>query len=94
MIKIAGRQVRKGDRLYNMKMQAWGTVMGFDPSGPAIAVFPNPPYQPRKVYVQNGGVVGNKQQVFWHEPLSFNAPVSDTSFAQKVVDVLQEQYEN
>lgn len=86
-IKIAGRKVKVGDRLYHKKM-GWGVVDHFDSSGPAVMVMKVVPYGERKIYVRNGGLVGDDRLVYWHEPLDLDYPHNDISAMQEVVNVL------
>lgn len=84
-VKIAGKQVKIGDRLYHSKL-GWGRVEHFDNTGPAVLVVNQKPYGERKIYVRNGGKVGEDRLVFWHEPLFLDYPSADISIVQQVVD--------
>lgn len=86
-IKIAGRKVNIGDRLYHSKM-GWGVVQRYDSSGPAVLVVNLVPYGERKLYVRNGGLVEDQRVIFWHEPLKLDYPSADISLIQEIVDVL------
>lgn len=86
-VKIAGRKVKVGDKLYHSKM-GWGRVSHFDSSGPAVLLIHVRPYGDRKVYVRNGGLVGEDRMIYWHEPLTLDYPSEDISMVQDIVDVV------
>lgn len=86
-IKIAGKPVKIGDRLYHKKL-GWGRVSHFDSSGPAVLIVNMKPYGERKIYVDNTGVHAGEKLVFWHEPLSLDYPSEDISLIQEIVDLL------
>lgn len=88
MVKIAGRTVNIGDRLYSAEHKVWGTVVRFDASGPAIAEFPAKPRGKRVVYVQNGGIVNGIRSIYWHPPLHVDVPVGNLAELQAMVDAL------
>lgn len=89
-ILIAGRQVLKGDSLYHRGFESWGTVSRFDPSGSAELVIKGRGGI-RKMLVLNGGYINEKRQVFWHEPITIDLPLSNVSAVQRVVDVLAKE---
>lgn len=87
-VKIAGREVKIGDRLYSIEHQVWGTVVRFDPTGPAIAEFPAKPRGKRTVYIQNGGIVNGNRSIFWHEQPFVDVPVGNIEDLQTMIDQL------
>lgn len=87
-VKIAGREVKKGDLLYHSRAQVWGQVVGFDPTGPAILKIKIGLHQDRELFVQNGGKVNGIRVMYWHEPISLDLPTNDVTKLQHLVDVL------
>lgn len=86
-ILIAGRAVKKDDKLYHRGFEAWGRVNRYDPSGSAEFIIKGHGGE-RKMLVQNGGMVNGRRLVYWHEPVLIDLPYSDISSVQRVVDVL------
>lgn len=87
-IRIAGREVLVGHQLYHQSLRAWGKVVRFDASGPAVLEIEQRPYGIRKFLVTHGGKIAGKREMFWHEPLFLDMPDSDVRFMQQLVDVL------
>lgn len=92
-ISIAGRNVVVGDSLYHIGFRAWGSVTGFDASGPAILDLPGSGGQVRRLMVLNGGIINGQHVVYWHLPVSLNLPRSDISKIQAIVDLVVAEYE-
>lgn len=86
-ILIAGRPVKKGDRLYHRILESWGTVTGYDPSGSAQLTIRGKGGI-RKMLVRQGGMVNNRRAVQWHPDIKLDMPFADISAVQRVVDVL------
>lgn len=86
-ITIAGRAVKVGDPLYHTGFQAWGTVDRFD-GGSAVLSITGANGRPRKLYVQQGGMVNGVRVIYWHEPLVFDRPYADVTKYQRLLDAL------
>lgn len=80
---IAGREVKIGDTLYHVAFQAWGTVQRFDTNSAVLRLTLG-----NEVFVASGGVTNGKRQVYWHQPLVLDLPVSNVSKYQEVLDYL------
>lgn len=86
---ITGRQVKVGDTLYHQGLDAWGTILRFDPTGSAEFQIRNK-NKSRVLMAQNGGKVHGKRQLYWHKPIQLDLPYSNISAIQKVVDAVAE----
>lgn len=86
-ILIAGRPVKKDDKLYHRSFEAWGRVSRYDPSGSAEFIIKGNGGE-RKMLIQNGGIVNGRRLIYWHEPIHIDLPYANVSAVQRVVDVL------
>lgn len=86
-IKIAGRDVKKGDRLYNILFDSWGYVKRYDASGSAELELQNSDGTKRMMLVRDGGLVNGKKQVFWHEPIRIDLPFDATETLQGILNL-------
>lgn len=86
-IKIAGRHVKIGNKLYHSKL-GWGVVDHFDSSGPAVLLVNQKPYGIKKIYVQTGGLVGDEKLVYWHKPLTLDYPSENIDLIQEIVNAI------
>lgn len=87
-IKIAGRSVPVGARLYHLAWDTFGTVTGYDASGSAELTLVNQSGFRRRIYVQNGGKVNGIKLVYWHKKINLDLPIDDISALQAVVDTV------
>lgn len=91
-MKIAGRDVQVGNRLFHSEYGLWVTVTRFDSSGSAsVRVIFNDGRQ-HDFFIQNGGLQNGRRVLFWHEPLYLDLPSADTSKIQRVVDLLVAEF--
>lgn len=86
-IRIAGRPVPVGSRLYSKQFDTFGTVTGYDPTGAAVLSVLNSSGARRTIYVQDGGMVNGVKMVYWHSPVVLDLPFDDITPIQTVVDV-------
>ena len=86
-MNIAGRKIKIGDALYHRALEAWGTVLRFDPSGSAEFEIVGPRGS-RVLLVQEGGIVNGRRQLFWHEPLELDLPRRNIAAVQRIVDAV------
>ena len=86
-IKIAGRSVPIGARLYHMGWDTFGTVTGYDPSGSAELSIVSSTGARRRMFVTEGGYINGVKQVYWHDKIELYLPIEDVSTLQKVVDL-------
>jgi len=86
-IKIAGREVLKGDRLYNILFDSWGYVKRYDASGSAELELISSDGTKRTMLVRSGGLVNGKKQVYWHEPIRLDLPFDETEKLQSILDL-------
>lgn len=86
-VVIAGREVKKGDTLYHVGYRAWGTVTGFDTNAAKLRITGQGGSH-RTVFVTNGGVIGDRKQVYWHEPIQLDLPVQDVTTYQRALNFL------
>lgn len=84
-IKIAGREVLKGDRLYNILFDTWGYVKRYDATGSAELELTNSDGTKRAMLVRDGGLVNGKKQVYWHEPIRLDLPFDETERLQSIL---------
>ena len=87
-IKIAGRSVPVGARLYHIGWDAFGTVTGYDVSGSAELTLVAKSGSKRRLYVQNGGKINGVKQVYWHKKVDLDMPTDDITAIQAVVDTV------
>ena len=86
MIKIAGREVEPGDKVYHSVLEAWGHVRRYDASGSAEVILQNSNGSKRTLLVRDGGYVNGKRVIYWHEPLKLDLPVDITDKLQRLLD--------
>lgn len=86
-IKIAGRRVCVGDRLYHKGWDTYGTVTGYDPSGSAWLSIVSSTGQRRTMAVTEGGKVAGVKMCYWHKGIDLDLPVEDVSAIQSIVDL-------
>lgn len=84
---IASRTIKIGDSLYHRGIDAWGKIVGFDPSGSAQFEISGPKGK-RRFLVQSGGVIFGRRQLFWHEPIQLDLPFSDVKALQRVINAV------
>lgn len=90
MVKIAGRRVKVGDRLYHRSLQAWGDVTNVETSLIKIRISGIGHSNAVTLIATTGGIVSNRRQLYWHEPIDLDLPTSDVSKVQRVVDFFLE----
>ena len=90
-IKIAGRSVPVGSRLYHIGWDTFGMVTGYDPTGSAIMKITNRTGMERTILVQNGGKVNGVKLVYWHEKINLDLPVGDVTMLQTIVDTVSNE---
>ena len=86
-IKIAGREVKVGDRLYHRKFDAFGTVTRIQTRNIELEVDSSLGVR-NKIYVENGGIINRRKEIYWHRPLALDYPEQDISKIQDVVNVV------
>lgn len=87
--KIAGREVKVGDQLYNSALQMWGRVTGVDFSGTVQIEFVGAGKgNIKNVTMTDGGYVNGRRVMYWHKPIDLDLPQSDVSAYQQIVDTL------
>lgn len=86
MIRIAGRQVLLGDRLYHQGFGLWGEVVESDSGSVVVAIVGQGAGNVRRLYVTDGGLVSGKRQMYWHTPLVLDLPKADVTQYQFMVD--------
>ena len=86
-VVIAGREVKIGDALYHVGYRAWGSVVRMDTNSAVLRLIGTSGTS-REVFVTTHGVVGSVRQVYWHEPIQLDLPVSDVTQFQRAVDFL------
>ncbi len=92
MIKIAGRVVQLGDRLYHNGFQIWGTVSNYDDGSIELTIQGRTKGNYRKLLVTTGGLVNGKREVYWHEPIVLDLPFENISKIQRTVDHVLTHY--
>lgn len=90
-IKIAGRSVPVGARLYHIRWDAFGSVTGYDPTGSAIMKLTNRSGMERNIHVQNGGKVNGVKLVYWHKKIDLDLPIDDVTMLQTVVNTVSDE---
>lgn len=88
MIKIAGREVQIGNSLYHSSLRMWGSVARYDASGAAVLEIAQSSGASRKLLITDGGTVAGRKEIFWHEPLFLDSPLSDVSDIQEIVNIV------
>lgn len=88
-ITIAGRVVKKGDKLYHRGFNLWGTVTKLEDRSIVATVQGVGNGNIREIRITNGGMVSGVRQIYWHEPLVLDLPTSDVSDYQRTVDFMQ-----
>lgn len=86
-VRIAGRAVRPGDRLYHKGYETWGYVTRYDPSGSAEFVIRGTRGE-RKLLIQQNGVINGRRMVYWHQPIELDLPYANVQSIQTVVDTV------
>lgn len=86
MIKIAGRVVQLGDRLYHRSLQYWGEVTHVESSLIKVTVTGVGVSNVVTLVANQGGMISNRRQLYWHEPVDLDLPTSDVTKVQSVVD--------
>lgn len=86
-IKIAGRRVCIGDRLYHKGWDTYGTVVNYDPSGAAWLSIVSSTGQRRTMAVTDGGKVAGVKMCYWHKGIDLDLPIEDISSIQSIVDL-------
>lgn len=87
---IAGREVKKGDSLYHIGYQAWGSVIGFDINSVVLRITGTGAHY-RDVHVATGGIAGGRRQVYWHAPLQLDLPHADIGKYQRLLNAIVEE---
>lgn len=90
-IRIAGRLVRKDDRLYHRGFDLWGTVVLLDDASVTVHIQGEGRGNNRRLLVTNGGLVSGVRQMYWHAPLVLDLPQADVSKYQETVDFVRER---
>lgn len=84
-MRIAGRQVKLGDRLYHQGYRKWGEVTRLDSSGSVDVTF-RQGARARIVVAQDGGMVLDKRQLYWVEPVQLDLQDGDMAKAERIVN--------
>ncbi|MCM1516236.1 MAG: hypothetical protein NC080_07500 [Paraprevotella sp.] len=90
-IKIAGRSVPIGARLYHKGWDTFGTIIGYDPSGSAEMSIVSNSGQRRRMFVTEGGKVAGVKMCYWHKTIDLDLPMDDVSSIQAVVDLFTKE---
>ena len=90
MIRIAGRLVQKGDRLYHRGFALWGNVTELDDNSVRVEIVGVGQGNTRTLLVTDGGLVSGMRQMYWHEPLALDLPKADVSQYQFMIEATRQ----
>lgn len=84
-IKIAGREVKVGDRLYHRKFDTFGVVLRVQSKNAELHVSTKQGAE-LVFYVEDSGRINSEKVVYWHSPIELDEPYQDISHIQHAVD--------
>lgn len=82
-MKIAGRKVQIGDRLFHIGMGLWGQAVEVDSSGSVVFEVGN-----RRLLSNDGGKINGKRQLYWHEPILLDLPMNDLGPYRRILEAI------
>lgn len=89
MAMIAGRRVRRGDKLWHYTLRRWATVIEAAPDGHSLVVEVQGLGHNGKANLQAvDDTINGMKELYWHEPIKLDLPIDDVSHIQNALEVL------